>query len=155
MWSSPVWILLLSKLIVTGAVVSNCWICYSWGLAIGEGHSLVEIWAMRKAGMRCSPVWIIELNISSLLIKLKIWVAVETNLWVWYTLSSSILESKSFIEVGAVLQSLNITCEGAGSWVLVDLDEGISWGILLHFAGSTNIWVLGDVRLAIVHDGSA
>jgi hypothetical protein len=164
MWWSPVWIiLLLGELVIGFAVVSNSWVCHTSCLAIIEGHSLIEIWTVWKTINWWSPVWWIfttELNQRSLFIKLIIWIAVEANLWVWDTLSSSILKSKSFIEVGAVLQGLNITGEWFGSWVLLneggvwilhELDEGC---ILLHSAGGTDIWVLGNVGLAIVHDGS-
>jgi len=159
---SPVWIFLLGKLIVTGAVVVNLWVWNTSSLTISKGESLIEIWAMRKACMWCTPVWIIslstELNLS-LLTKLEIWVAVVTNLWIRNTLGFSILKSKSFIEVGAVLLSLNVTLVWMGSWIL--LNEGALWNkldeslVLLRLAGGTNMWVLGDVCLAIVHNGSA
>ena len=137
------------------------WVCNSSSSSISKSHSLIEIWAMRKACMWCTPVWIIrlstELNLS-LLTKLEIWVAVETNLWIRNSLGFSILKSKSFIEVGAVLLSLNVTLVWMGSWVL--LNEGALWNkldegcVLLRLAGGTNLWVLGDVCLAIVHNGS-
>ena len=114
---------------------------------------------MWEACVWWSPVWIVtELNMV-LLLKLIVWIAVEANLWIWDTLSFSILKSKSFIEVRAVLQGLDGSSHGASSWVLLneggvvnELDEG---SILLHSAGSSNIWVLGDVGLAVVHDGSS
>jgi len=157
---SPVWIiLLLSELIVTSAVISDLWVWHGSGLSVIEGESLIEIWAMWKASVWCSPVWIVTKLNMVLLLKLIVWVAVEANLWVWDTLSFSILKSKSFIEVGAVLQGLDGSSHGASSWVLLnecgvinELDEG---GILLHSAGRANIWVLGNVSLAVVHDGSS
>ena len=156
---SPVWILLLGELVVTGAVISDLWVWHSSGLSVIEGESLIEIWAMWKASVWCSPVWIVTKLNMVLLLKLIVWVAVEANLWVWDTLSFSILKSKSFIEVGAVLQGLDGSSHGASSWVLLnecgvinELDEG---GILLHSAGRANIWVLGNVSLAVVHDGSS
>ena len=46
---SPVWcILLLSELPLLGAVESNFWVWDSSGLAIGEGESLVKVWAVWK-----------------------------------------------------------------------------------------------------------
>ena len=57
-----------------------------------------------------------------------------------------------------MLQGLDFASHGASSWILLneggvvnELDEG---SILLHSAGSTNIWVLGDVGLTVIHDGS-
>jgi len=158
MWCSPVWILLLSELVITGAVVIDLWVWYSSSLAVVEGESLVKIWAMWETSVWCSPVRIVTKLNMVLLLKLVVWIAVEANLWVWDTLSFSILKSKSLIEVGAVLHGLDGSGHRDSSWVLLnecgvinELDEGC---ILLHSAGRSNIWVLGDVGLAVVHDGS-
>merc|ERR1712238_606525 len=93
---SPVWILLLSKLIVTGAVVSDSWVCDTFSLTVSESHSLVEVWAMWKAGVCSSPVW------NALLNKLVIAGAVIVNLWVWNTFSLTVSEGHSLIEVWAM-----------------------------------------------------
>merc|ERR1712151_45116 len=99
---SPVWIflgLLLCELVVAGAVVSDLWVWDTSSLAIGERESLIEVWAVRKAGMCWSPVWIF---LGLLLCKLVVAGAVISDLWVWDTSSLSISESESLVKVWAM-----------------------------------------------------
>lgn len=160
---SPVWIVIFLLKLLHGissvAVISNLWVWHTSGLTIGKGESLIEVWAVLKSSEWLSPVWILLLNKSFLFLKLIVCVAVEANIWIWNSLSSSISKSESFIEVGAVFEGLDLIRESWSCWVsfnlgvvLKELDEGI--GTDLGFAGSADVGELGNMSLSIIHNSS-
>ena len=85
-----------------GAVESNLWIWDGLGLAISEGESLIEVWAVWKGCDIWSPVWSILL-----LGELPLLGAVESDLWVWDSLSLSVSEGESLVEIWAVWKRIN------------------------------------------------
>lgn len=117
---SPVWILNLKHLIRSVAVISNLWVWDGTGLAISKGEALIKIGAMLESTNWSSNIW--ALNKSSWLgMKLVVWVAIESNFWIRNTLSSSVCESKSLVEIWTVLKSLRL--ETWGTWVLILLGK--------------------------------
>merc|ERR1719396_138180 len=99
MWS-PVWCI-LDELPLFTAVVSDFWVWDSFGHAISEGESLIEVWAVWKGINRFSPVWIIFLD------ELPLFTAVVSDFWVWDSFGHAISEGESLIEVWAVRKSIN------------------------------------------------
>jgi len=98
--------ILLDDGVVCVAVVAWNWVCDGHGLSIGEGESLIEIWAVLEAsdvGSNFSSI----LSIKLLLMELVVSVAVEANLWEWNGLSLSIGEGESLIEVWAMLETVD------------------------------------------------
>ena len=87
---------LLNELPLLGAVEADLWVWNSLGLAVGEGESLIEVWAVWEGGDIWSPVWCILL-----LSELPLLGAVESNLWIWDGLGLAISEGESLIEVWA------------------------------------------------------
>ena len=53
-------LILLSKLPIFVAVESDLWVWHGSRLAVVEGHSFIEVWAVRKRVDGWSPVWIVE-----------------------------------------------------------------------------------------------
>jgi hypothetical protein len=84
-------------LVLIIAVETNGWVCDSLGLSVGEGHSLIEVWAFLKRVDGRSPVWILLLS------KLVLIVAVVSNGWVCDSFGLSVGEGHSLIEVWAFL----------------------------------------------------
>jgi len=99
-------VIFLDDGVVCGAVVAWSWVCDGHGLSIGEGESLIEIWAVLEAsdvGSNFSSI----LSVKLLLMELVVSVAVEANLWEWNGLSLSIGEGESLIEVWAMLETVD------------------------------------------------
>ena len=92
-------VIFLDDGVVCGAVVAWSWVCDGHGLSIGEGESLIEIWAVLEASDVGSNIL--------LLVELVVSVAVEANLWEWNCLGLTIGEGKPLIEVWAMLETVD------------------------------------------------
>lgn len=53
------------------------------------------------------------------LLKSIVWIAIETNLWVWNSFGSSVRESESLIEIWTVLERAHFGLESRGGWILL------------------------------------
>ena len=77
----------LCKSIVGSAVESRLWVWDSSSLSIGEGESIVEIWAMLESGGKSFGssvlVWHVKWSFCFGLCKSIVGSAVESTLWVW------------------------------------------------------------------------
>lgn len=92
--------------VVGVAVIAWGWVCNGHSLSISKGESLVEVWAMLKAGdfsTNGSGVSSIKL----LFVKLVVVVAIKANLWEGHSLGLAIGEGEPLIEVWAMLETVN------------------------------------------------
>merc|ERR1740117_2821573 len=129
-------ILLSSKLVIAGAVISDSWVCDTFSHTVSESHSLVEIWAMWKASVCWSPVWILLLS------KLIVTGAVVSDSWVCDTFSLTVSESHSLVEVWAMWKAG--VCSSPVWIFLFHLGKLIVTGAVV-----VNLWVWNTSSLTI------
>jgi hypothetical protein len=95
--------ILLMELVIRFAVIVDLWVWNSFGLSIGQGESLVKIWAVWKTVDTWSPVWILFGFLGKLIVSL----AVKVDFWVWNSLGLTISQSESLIKIWAVRKRID------------------------------------------------
>jgi len=138
MWH--LWVSLLNEGPVGVAVVIDLWVWDSFGLTIGKSVSLIEIWAVLKRAEWCSMrhLWITLLN------HLVIFVAVETDFWVWHGFGLTIIQGEPLIKIWAVLKSVYTR-----SPVWITIHFGGLLQSITSIAVISNIWVWHTSGLTI------
>lgn len=137
---SDVFLLILGELIVSFAVVVNLGVWDGFGLAISQGESFIEVWAMRQTVDGRSPIWILGLNhlLSQLL-------AVVIRLRIWDTLGLTIGEGHSLVKVWAIFKRI---------WMISQSNILLLNHLIIRFAVIIDLWVWDGFGLAVIQGES-
>lgn len=132
------------KSVIGVAVVMWLWVWDGSSLSVNKGHSLIEIWAVFKSGDVRSNV--LSKRLFLLLCQMSILsAAVISCFWVWNGSGLSINKGESFIKVGAVLQSCNISSD-FGSIMSIKL---LLSHLIISVAVESNLWEWDSSSLTI------